>query len=309
MADSARSAGRTKKLLVGGLVTLAAVAVALALIFTVGGQGPKDKSHSPAPAPATTSSLADSSADEAPVTPAVTPAKTPATTTPATTPAKTPATTTPATGTTTTPGTGLADIFTGSKLNSLGDPLQAAAALGLDKQEMAGYVAGSGNCWVMTADDLTAAVADTSCPTIYLGSNDVGAYALSDELVITRSVTIIGHPRTMPMIDGSGTTRAIHVMSGGYLDLRFVRVKQGGGTVSDRVFLQGMNSNSKVATIYGGSILFDQGAMGGNMRGVIFLAVANTAASVINAITSTVNFVGGRILGGHVAMVAGIVSE
>jgi hypothetical protein len=213
----------------------------------------------------------------------------------------------------------LNDIFSPGKM---GDPLQAASSLSVSKQAM-DAAKGDGGCWVSTADDLAAAVDDSKCSTIMLCAD--GVFVLSDELKITRPITIIGHPRTMPVIDGSGTVRAFHVMNGGYLDMRFVRVKQGGGTMQDRLIFGGtggiptipdggagrkmQSPNSKIAVIYGGGILFDAGALGGNLRRVIFEAVANTPASVVNAITSMVNFVGGRVIGGHVTVVAGIVSK
>jgi hypothetical protein len=327
MADEARPAGRTKKFLVGGLVTLAAVAIALALIFTVGGQGPKDKAAAPATSPSTTSSLADAPEVEPvksiPITPVKTTPVTPAAPV-ATTPVA-PVTTTPAAPVTApanpiAPVTNLLnDIFSPGKM---GDPLQAASSLSASKEAMNAAL-GDGGCWVSTADDLSAAVDDAKCSTIMLCADKT--FALEDELKITRPITIIGHPRTMPMIDGSGAVRAFHVMKGGYLDMRFVRVKQGGGTMQDRLIFGGTGGipsipdggagrkmqapNSQIAVIYGGGILFDAGALGGNLRRVIFEAVANTPASVVNAITSMVNFVGGRVIGGHVAVVAGIVSK
>lgn len=214
----------------------------------------------------------------------------------------------------------LKDLFSPTKPPS---PLPAAAASSAGKQVVDAVMGRSGEgCWVCSEEDLTSAVADAKCPTILLCSQ--GVFRLSSPLEVRRPLTIIGHPRTMPMIDGSDATRAIHVREGGYLDMRFVRLKQGGGVSRDRLSLGGsggipsilrdgdrraQGSPSQVRVIYGGGILFDAGAAGGNLRRVIFEAVGNTAASVVDAITNTVNFVGGRILGGHVTVVAGAVSK
>jgi hypothetical protein len=214
----------------------------------------------------------------------------------------------------------LQDLFSPTKSSA---PLPATAALSAGKQVLDAAMGRSGEgCWVCTAEDLVSAVADAKCPTILLCSQ--GVFRLSSPLQVTRPLTIIGHPRTMPTIDGSDAIRAIHVREGGYLDMRFVRLKQGGGVRRDRLSLGGpggipsilrdgerraQGSPSQITVIYGGTILFDAGAGGGNLRRVIFEAVGNTAASVVDAITNTVNFVGGRILGGHVAIVAGAVSK
>ncbi len=91
------------------------------------------------------------------------------------------------------------------------------------------------------------------------------------------------------------------LQDGGFLELRFVRIKQGGGVLRDRYGLEGQDLRSKVnqrkgaglvsksrrsgltgpgsfipytqvRDIRGGGIFFDAGSLGGNLFEVVFIA-------------------------------------
>ncbi len=143
------------------------------------------------------------------------------------------------------------------------------------------------------------------CPLVVLTNGDPDAYALEADIQVTRSVRMMGNPAVLPTVDGSGATRCFTVGVGGFLELSFVRTKQGGGETRDRYGLEGMDLASQVVEIRGGAVAVEPGALGANFVGVVFMAVANTPESVTNAIVSTLNFVGGRIYGGHVFMAVG----
>lgn len=140
------------------------------------------------------------------------------------------------------------------------------------------------------------------------------------EIIIKRTILIMGHPAFMPKIDTSLTVRAFHVVEGGFLELRFVRARQGGGIVRDRITSpqQQPPSNaaeteeeeeeaplpdsSQVREIRGGSIYFDVGALGGNLNAVIFIVDASTAENMQGAVEDTVNGVGLRIYCGNICV-------
>ena len=161
---------------------------------------------------------------------------------------------------------------------------------------------------------------------------------LEHELNVTRRVTVMGHPAFLPQIDAHGAVRAFHVLvraigrthrvrinrstididnpatrtrtqintqAGGYLDLRFVRVRQGGGITRDRYGTEGMDLPSKVVEIRGGGVAIERGALGGSFLGVTFIAVYNTPESVQSAIAATMAGTGGRVYGGHVFVMDG----
>jgi hypothetical protein len=46
---------------------------------------------------------------------------------------------------------------------------------------------------------------------------------------VNRAVTVMGHPATMPIINGTYAERCFRVGEGGYLELRFVGISQVGG--------------------------------------------------------------------------------
>lgn len=117
-------------------------------------------------------------------------------------------------------------------------------------------------------------VQEESCPRVVLiGPAEPDTYALPKQIVVRRRVLIMGHPFTLPVLDASlfPAERAIrvavrphqgahfrlkpyvtipipltHAQEGGYLDLRFVRIKPGAGIVRDRYGLEGQDLRSKV---------------------------------------------------------------
>jgi hypothetical protein len=97
----------------------------------------------------------------------------------------------------------------------------------------------------------------------------------------------------------------MHTQAGGYLDLRFVRVRQGMGTTRDRYGAEGMDLPIQVSELRGGSVAIERGALGGSFLGVTFLALANTPEAVEGAIAATMAGMGGRIYGGHVFIMDG----
>ena len=192
--------------------------------------------------------------------------------------------------------------------NKLGDPLQAAAVLQGSADLLKDYV-DENTCWPQDATELTAAIQDLSCPLVILTNGEPDAYALEADIQVTRSVRVMGNPAVLPTIDGSGAERSFTVLEGGFLELQFVRVRQGGGHTRPRYGLEGLGEDAtQVVEIRGGAVAVEPGALGANFVGVFFLAVANTPQSVENAITATLNFVGGRIYGGHVFVAAGNVN-
>ena len=167
---------------------------------------------------------------------------------------------------------------------------------------------GENSCWPADADELTDAIENQDCELVVLSNGDEDAYALEADIQVTRHVRVMGNPAVLPQIDGSGAIRSFTVGEGGFLELQFVRIRQGGGETRDRYGLEGLELNTHVGEIRGGAVAVEPGAVGASFVGVIFIAVANTPESVQNAIQATLDFVGGRIYGGHVFVAAGTVT-
>jgi hypothetical protein len=51
---------------------------------------------------------------------------------------------------------------------------------------------------------------------------------------VRRRVTILGDPSLLPELDASMSIRAFRVLDGGFLELKFVRVRMGMGTMRKR---------------------------------------------------------------------------
>lgn len=121
-------------------------------------------------------------------------------------------------------------------------------------------------------------------------------YIRSEEKTSIRSV---GQRAIDPLINDT--------QAGGFLDLRFVRVRQGAGIVRARYGLEEGESppGSKVLEIRGGAVAIERGALGGAFLGVTFIAVSNTPEAVQAAIAATVEGTGGRVYGGHVFVAEG----
>jgi len=58
---------------------------------------------------------------------------------------------------------------------------------------------------------------------------------VKEEMVINRRVVVRGDPLHMPEIDCGDSIRCFRVVRGGYLELSFVRMRQGGGANYDRI--------------------------------------------------------------------------
>ena len=58
---------------------------------------------------------------------------------------------------------------------------------------------------------------------VILTSSERLAYVLTEEIVISRPVVVMGNSVLLPYIDCAGSIRAFRVVPGGYLDLQFVR--------------------------------------------------------------------------------------
>jgi len=77
-------------------------------------------------------------------------------------------------------------------------------------------------CYVQDGDALVEAVMNLTCPTIILNNYaaDEDTYMIMEEIVVSRHVTIIGHPTFLPIIDASMIIR---------LEVVVVVVVPGGG--------------------------------------------------------------------------------
>lgn len=193
--------------------------------------------------------------------------------------------------------------------------------------------AGEGStCIAESASDLQDGVRDDTCEIILLSNTSADAYKLASELIITRRVTILGNPLTLPTIDARSAERGFNVTSGGYLDLRHVRLRQGSGRLrpryvgGDSTRPSGMVSKScqwivmlisadmwyssswwptQIQEVRGGNIFFGRGSLGGSFVGVHFIIYSYTSEDVQLAVQATVAGVGLRVLGGDVLMLAG----
>lgn len=184
--------------------------------------------------------------------------------------------------------------------------MQAIATMGADVN-LKDFV-GQNSCWPADGAELLDAVENQGCELVVLSSGDPDAYALDEDIKVNRYVRVMGNPAVLPQIDAEDAERAFTVGPGGLLELQFVRVRQGGGTVRDRYGLEGSGSSSVVGEIRGGCVSVEPGALGANFVGVTFIAVANDWDSVQGAIEDQIDFVGGRIYGGHVYVAAGTVN-
>jgi hypothetical protein len=50
-------------------------------------------------------------------------------------------------------------------------------------------------------------------------------------------VVVVGHPLVYPLIDASKAIRAFKVLPGGFLEIKFVRIRQGMDVMRDRYSL------------------------------------------------------------------------
>jgi hypothetical protein len=150
----------------------------------------------------------------------------------------------------------------------------------------------------MDADELISAIEEQDCPIVVLGNGDLDAYPLDRDIRVNRAVRVMGNPAVLPQIDGSHAIRSFTVRPGGFLELQFVRIRQGGGQTRDRYGLEGLNLDSQVTEIRGGAVAVELGALGANFVGVVFIAMATSLESVQNAIQVTMNLSGGRVYGG-----------
>jgi hypothetical protein len=268
---------------VAAVSTLALLGVALALAFSVGRSG-DEKAQTPGE---TTSTLGAGTSDLSNIVNSIT-APTPIDTTPSVT----------VSNPTKAPGPAVAPTpASGSKTGwTRGDQFG-------NKQ-----VSDATTCYVNDADELTDAVYNQPCGTIFLTNGTREAYLLEDQLNITRPVTIRGHPMVLPQIDGAAAERCFWVQPGGKLTLMFLRIHQGGGLVRNR-YIPLPNPNSRVAEIRGGAVFVDVGAEGLTAQGVMFLSIANTVNSVIAGWQNTLNMIGGRVYGGHVLAMGGVNGE
>ena len=322
------------------------VAIALAVVFTVGGQGPnksssdssvKVSSDGVGPAskastvPATVGNKASSSSSTT---------KTPVVTVPKVTtiPADDVADAAPVTS---TPANLLDNLMsTGSQLtnqNGLSGLFGSLSVVNPD-QVASKTVAASDTCYAADAAELSDAVVNGTCRTVVLTDYSWPTnYALEEEILVSRHVTIVGNPQKLPYIDCSAAVRCFHVVKGGFINLKFLKLNQGAGVTHKRGDLhagdgvtppigsrsrnleeakeeamhrrdQGIEITEdfgKVVEIRGGAVYIEAG--GGTFTGVVFRAVFFDAESVRLAAQSTVNLIGARLYGGHVMAVAGVV--
>ncbi|KAM3569065.1 hypothetical protein VYU27_008826 [Nannochloropsis oceanica] len=298
-ADSRPS--RTRRYVYGGLLAAVGVAVALALVFTVGGAGQKKDKAAVAEstvAPLDTDvNIKDALDGFKPVQNAK----------PAT-PITTPKVTVPVTGSSTdgnekTFNQADADYV---KKGILGDPFQAIATSGADLS-LKDFV-GENSCWPQDGDELTDAVENQGCELVVLANGEAGAYEIDEDIKVNRYVRVMGNPAVLPQIDAEEAIRGFTVGPGGFLELQFVRLRGGGGETRDRYGLEGLGLDSQVGEVRGGGVAVEPGALGSSFVGVTFIAVANDLDSVTGAIEDTFNLVGGRLYGGHVFVAAGTVT-
>jgi hypothetical protein len=142
---------------------------------------------------------------------------------------------------------------------------------------------------------------------VVLTNGDPDAYALEEAIEVTRDVRVMGNPAVLPTIDCAEAERCFTV-TGGFFELSFVRTNQGGGIERERYGLEGLGLASTVGEIRGGAVSIEVGATGANFVGVVFTAIGTDPESIQGAIEDTLNFVGGRIYGGHVFVAAGNVN-
>lgn len=205
-------------------------------------------------------------------------------------------------------------------------------------------VAASDTCYVADASELSDAVVNGTCRTVVLTDYSWPTnYALEEEIVVARHVTIAGNPHRLPYIDCSAAVRCFHVVKGGFINLKFLKLNQGAGVTHKRGDLhagdgvtppigsrkleeeqqrrdqtnpfdpdpngdgiQITEDFGKVVEIRGGAVYIEAG--GGTFTGVVFRAVFFDANSVRLAVQSTINLIGSRLYGGHVMAIAGVLA-
>ena len=152
---------------------------------------------------------------------------------------------------------------------------------------------------------------------------------LEDEIIINRSVVVMGNPLSPPIIypKAGDSLRAFRVVAGGFLDLRFVRLRQGAAVARGRFGVElppepeedddpdGTGEEGKEAVdltnkhmiyeVRGACVLFDVGALGGTFQGVVFTSLENSAQDMKDAILAMRTRVGIRVYGGMLFMIAG----
>ena len=89
-------------------------------------------------------------------------------------------------------------------------------------------------CRVANAVELREAITTKTCPVVILTSSERHAYVLTDEIVISRPVVVMGNSVLLPYIDCAASIRGFRVVPGGYLDLQFVRINIGKGITRKR---------------------------------------------------------------------------
>lgn len=77
-------------------------------------------------------------------------------------------------------------------------------------------------------------------------------YNITQEIFVTRRVTVLGQPIHKPFLRASGAPRIFHVLAGGVLDVRFVGFNTG----------KAIQASPGVKLLRGGSILIDKGGRG-----------------------------------------------
>lgn len=96
------------------------------------------------------------------------------------------------------------------------------------------------------------------------------------------------------------------VQASGYLDMRYLRLVPGKGTVRERV--PGVPSSGTVKEVRGGTALFEPGAVGGQFVGCMFLTMENTPEWVAESVEIVERGIGERIYGGHFLVAGGTVT-
>lgn len=153
-------------------------------------------------------------------------------------------------------------------------------------------------CYVANFLSLKAAVADSSCGVITLANSKDDAYLFTEEIRISRPLTIHGNPQSLPTLNCTSAVRCFHVSAGGGLSLDNTRTVRGMGVLGP----------GGIHTIKGGTIYVDIGASLITFQGVVFTGLYDTPEAVQGAMTATANGWGTRVFGGHVMVVSGAVA-
>lgn len=159
-------------------------------------------------------------------------------------------------------------------------------------------------CSVADGAQLKDAVEKGSCLLITLTQLSDDAYILHDEILVSRTVTIVGDPTYLPLIKPKEAQRAFRVVAGGYLTLHFVTLHPGLGTTTTRRLEDGSMVAQQVV-VRGGAVLFEAGAVGGVFMGVMFESMDLDEEAVSTAVQLSQGDVTTRVFGGFVFMAAG----